>query len=441
MNPLYSPVIYSLFINPFFFESLNMILRLFLFFTVLPVMILFTSCSDQITEEPLVIIHSISDTLRSDGTLKVVFKTFEPALGLVEFSDDRKNLIYAYTAGKRYDTLHSVVLFHLKPQHSYYYRIRAKNSQGQMVSSGWAGITTQNVSYAPPVFQLHMIQIPDPGDCFYIVFPNQKKMLYDAGYSGAVSSIVNYLTAVGCDTLHYAVATHAHADHYGGYQENALLSRFPIQRFFKPRSLYEETYNSVISRIQNANPSLTVTVLERGNSSGNTSSLAIDPRVTITVLSAGAYDLTIDAGNSGGSPKSNVNNESLTMLFKTGQASFLLSGDLEQEAYRAYIQTNPVVNPRVDILKASHHLRIDGINAGVLTATNPIIILASTDSEGGCSGIMHCSALETALSSRADLFRMDAADPVQNFIKKERAHAPGNVVIETDGITIQVRKN
>ncbi len=398
------------------------------------------SCAEQLANDPVVLVHSVSDTLNADGTLTVAFKTYEPALGVVEFSEDNRHFTHAYASGKRYDTIHSVKLFDLKPDRLYHYRIRAKNARGQAAFSGAAEFQTESVSYAPPVFQLHMINIPNPGDCFYIVFPNGKKMLYDAGSGIANNTIVSYLQSAGCDTIHYAVATHAHADHYGSYRWGTIPSQFPIVHFFKPDAHNESTYTHVISVIQSSNPGVTVHELERGNSNANTPVLAIDPNIQIVVMSAGAFDLPIDGNNGGGSPTSNINNESLSMKFTYNHSRFFMCGDLEQEAYRAYIQTNAIADPVVDVLKASHHLRIDGMNTGILSATNPIIIIASTESGGGCSNIMQCPALETALASNADVFRIDAADPNLNRNKRERAQAPGNVVILTDGRTIQITK-
>jgi hypothetical protein len=214
----------------------------------------------------------------------------------------------------------------------------------------------------------------------------------------------------------------------------------PIKNFLKPRSYDESIYNSVFSSIQSGYAGAVMDTLVRGNSNTNTPILNIDSAIQITVMSAGAYDLEIDDGNSGGSPNSNYNNESLTMKFTYGSARFLMTGDLEQEAYRAYIQTNPVTNPVVDVLKASHHLRIDGMNPGILSATNPIIVLASTNSEGGCSGIMQCAALNDVLSFNADLFRIDAVNPTLNRVYRETARDAGHVVVKTDGVSIQVSK-
>ena len=90
------------------------------------------------------------------------------------------------------------------------------------------------------------------GDSILIQSPAGKTMLIDAGDTDAGSRVVADLKARGVTSLDAAVASHAHADHIGGYQ--AVLSQFSVGTFYD--SGYPSTsfiYENLLTTIDQKN--------------------------------------------------------------------------------------------------------------------------------------------------------------------------------------------
>lgn len=86
------------------------------------------------------------------------------------------------------------------------------------------------------------------GDSEFIELPNGETMLIDAGETDKGETVVNDISALGCNKITYLVATHPHSDHIGGMP--AVLDAFdvanaPICRM--PRLLRISTPNFLIS--------------------------------------------------------------------------------------------------------------------------------------------------------------------------------------------------
>jgi len=114
------------------------------------------------------------------------------------------------------------------------------------------------------------------GDSILIQSPGGKTMLVDAGDTDAGSRVVADLKARGVTSLDAAVASHAHADHIGGYQ--AVLSLFSVGTF------YDSGYPSTSSIYENL-----LTTIDQKNikfitpTAGQT--IDFDPAVRVDVLS------------------------------------------------------------------------------------------------------------------------------------------------------------
>lgn len=412
-------------------------------FILVLITIIYFGCAEQINDDNTGVPIEISGIhINADGTVNVSWSTETATLGAVEFGTASGIFNrYAYTARVRYDTVHNVRIFGLSVDSLYRFRVRGITRTGEVYFSKTNSFKVTNATYHPSVLKVHMINVSGNGDCFFMEMPNGKTILYDAGSSSGGYMISGYLNSLNCTTINYAVLTHAHADHYGNYNNGYLPSRYVINNFLRPDScsIDSSLFNTAYNTIQNYSPSAVQYRLHRGQSSANTGVLQMDPSVQITVMSAGADELPIDVGNSGGSPNSNVNNQSLAMIFQYGQARIFMAGDLEQEAYRAFIENNPATNPEVDILKVSHHIRDDGVNLNMLNALKPKIAIACTQSSPNCSGLMQCPALNTLLDFNVDVFRSDAANPNLNRSQGNDAKYYSHVLITTDGATILIQ--
>jgi len=95
------------------------------------------------------------------------------------------------------------------------------------------------------------------GDSILIQSPAGRTMLVDAGDTDAGSRVVADLKARGVTSLDAAVASHAHADHIGGYQ--AALSRFSVGTFYdsgypSTSSIYENLLTTIDQKYIESEP-------------------------------------------------------------------------------------------------------------------------------------------------------------------------------------------
>lgn len=188
--------------------------------------------------------------------------------------------------------------------------------------------------------QVHFIDVGQ-GDSILVRFPGGRTMLVDAG--GRLGSldegrgvgdsvVVPYLHRLGMDKLDVLVVTHAHGDHAGGVPPVAeklhvgalVLSCAPG---------YEELLDLMAP--------LGIPVYRVG--AGHI--LHIDESVEVTIL-APARELPAGA-------EEDLNNASLVLRLDYGQVSFLLTGDIEENAQRALLGSGAVL--QADILKVPHH--------------------------------------------------------------------------------------
>jgi competence protein ComEC len=206
------------------------------------------------------------------------------------------------------------------------------------------------------------------GDSALVVFPRGSTMLVDAGgeihigqprgssmyrdlaespsdedglekdiddSSAGIGEVVvsRFLWSLGLRKLDYALATHAHEDHIGGFQE--VLRNFRVGELLvghSPRSDYE--FDHLIRRARQEH--VRVASLSQGDK------LTIDG-VEVQVLWPPR----------GGENSSSGNDDSIVLDLKYRSVSFVLAGDIEQEAERQLCLANTEM--RADLLKVPHH--------------------------------------------------------------------------------------
>jgi beta-lactamase superfamily II metal-dependent hydrolase len=412
---------------------------------VMAITVLFAQCAEPVDEKPPGL-GEVTVTDEGDGTFLIRWNTDVRTRGAVEYGlDSASYYFYAYAAGVRYQAEHTVRLFGLGTGQRYFFRVRSVSSSGETVFSKDSSLTVDTVTYQPKTLKLHLVDITDPcrngynpGDNFFLEFPNGRTMMYDSGDDDGSATIINYIRSLGYDTIDYGVLTHGHSDHYAGYRYGGIGEAFYFRYFLEPNTQNRSSdFDGTFQKMQVRNPSVQRVTLMRGASSSNQSVLAgIDANVQTIVVSAGADTLPID-GDNGPVDNSKTNNASLTMKFTFGQVSLLMTGDLEKEASRKWLENEPVTSPVVDILKVPHHARNDAVTGGMLLATDPIVAIASTQN-CNCGGLMECDAAELVVGRRVDLFRADLADPNLNRLDPRSGVFKSNVVMTTDGSTIVV---
>ncbi len=188
--------------------------------------------------------------------------------------------------------------------------------------------------------QVHFIDVGQ-GDSILVHFPCGRTMLVDAG--GRLGDIeggrgvgeavvVPYLHRLGMDKLDVLVVTHAHGDHAGGVP--------PVAEKLRVGALVlsgAPDYGELLDLIA----PLKIPVYRVGAGQ----SLHIDDAVEVTVLSP-VRKLAASAAE-------DFNNASLVLRLDYGQVSFLLTGDIEEEAQQALLGSGAEL--QADVLKVPHH--------------------------------------------------------------------------------------
>ncbi len=188
--------------------------------------------------------------------------------------------------------------------------------------------------------QVHFIDVGQ-GDSILVRFPCGRTMLVDAGgrlgdmeggrgVGDAV--VVPYLHRLGMDKLDVLVVTHAHGDHAGGVP--------PVMEKLRVGALVlsgDPDYGELLD--------LTALLEIPVYRVGAGQSLHIDDAVEVMVLFP-ARKLATSAAE-------DLNNASLVLRLDYGQVSFLLTGDIEEEAQQALLDSGAEL--QADVLKVPHH--------------------------------------------------------------------------------------
>lgn len=235
------------------------------------------------------------------------------------------------------------------------------------------------------------------GDAILIRSPVGKTMLVDAGDTDAGSRVVADLQTAGVTGLDAAVATHAHADHIGGYQ--AILSHFTVGTFYDPgypatSSTYEKMLTTIgQKRIRFVTPTAGQTI-------------DLDPNVWIDVISP-------DGNNTG-----EIHDNMLVLRMKYGTVSFLLAGDMPDTLEQRIASS---LQPTT-ILKVGHHGSQTSSSAAFLAATRPKVAIISVGA-GNSYGHPAAGTLSRLRAIGATVYRTDR---------------DGTVTVTTDGNTYSV---
>jgi len=169
--------------------------------------------------------------------------------------------------------------------------------------------------------------------------------------SGGIGEVVvsRFLWSLGLRKLDYAVATHAHEDHIGGFQE--VMRNFRVSELLvghSPRNDYE--FGRLISRAR----------LEHAR----VASLSQGDKLTID-----GVEVQVLWPPPGGENPSSGNDDSIVLYVKYGSVSFILAGDIEEGAETQLCQGDREMH--ADLLKVGHHGSNTSSTQDLLNAVHP----------------------------------------------------------------------
>lgn len=229
-------------------------------------------------------------------------------------------------------------------------------------------------------FQIHFMQLGNNknGDAIYIK-AGDNDILIDAGASDT-STIKKYMNNYVKDNkLEYLIVTHSDEDHLEGmvgtkanpgildsYEIDTLIDFNYVVNETKLYKNYVEKRDNLVS--ENKIKHLTAAeCLDNGNK--DEASYDLGNGISMNILYNKFYFEP---------SKNNNNDHSVVTLFKYNDHNFLLTGDLEEDGEKAFVEHYKNKNfPNVDLYKAGHHGSKTSSNADFLSLIKPSICVAS----------------------------------------------------------------
>ncbi len=211
--------------------------------------------------------------------------------------------------------------------------------------------------------QVHVIDVGQADSI--LVVADGEAMLIDAGEAASASAICTYLEELQITKLKYAVATHGHADHIGGYPQ--VLGAVAAERVMEPAypdSLLPttKTYENFLDAVEACGASLNA--VQAGDS-------FMLGEAKVSVLGPVSEEI------------SDLNNASLILRVEYDDVVCLFTGDAEKPAEEAVLASG--VSLAADFLKVGHHGSDTSTSAAFLAAVKPqyAAISCGVDNEYG----------------------------------------------------------
>ena len=193
------------------------------------------------------------------------------------------------------------------------------------------------------------------GDSALLWLPDGSLMLVDAGTTQTGQAVVDYLTAIGTQSIDHLVATHPHEDHIGGMP--AVLQNFPVFNVWAPEVAADtKTFENFLDAVDSQGLSINVAVA--GTRIYEACGCTVD---VLSPVDGTSYD--------------DLNDWSVVLLVRFGTQSFLLTGDA------SYAITSELGLGHIDVLKVSHHGSDTGTTPELVAALSPTLSVISVGAD------------------------------------------------------------
>ena len=245
------------------------------------------------------------------------------------------------------------------------------------------------------VLSLHFVDIGQ-GDATLIRFPNGKTMMVDAGgepflsYDIGQHVLVPYFRWLRIKKLDYAMLSHPHPDHFGGFA--TLFAHYPPQEFWhNEQTSQHKDYKRMRAALTRAKTRLrtfpTPTTMWIG-------------KVKLEILHPfpGAYEGKTYFW------ALHANDNSLVMLLTYGKIKILMTGDIEERGEE--LLTKRWSTHKIDLLKVPHHGSRTSSTERLLRHVRPRHAVASLG-RANLFGFPHKSVAKRYKSHRIKLWRTD----------------------------------
>jgi len=258
---------------------------------------------------------------------------------------------------------------------------------------------------AKPVYTANHAQLSvlfiDVGqaDSALITLSSGETMLIDAGETSDATTIAEELDERGIRDIDILVATHPHADHIGGMR--SVVEHYDIGSILMP----DMTSQSAVYQ------NLMKAVDERG--------IPVAEAYAGYNFSLGEAECSVVSPDA--DANKDMNNESVVIFLDYLDNEFLFTGDMEEWAEGALLDTS--YNIDADVLKVAHHGSSTGTSPAFLNAVTPQYAVISCG-EGNEYGHPHQATLNELQEAGAEIYRTDRS---------------GDILFLSDGKTLTVQ--
>lgn len=243
------------------------------------------------------------------------------------------------------------------------------------------------------MLEVHFLDIGQ-GDSTLIKY-GEHAMLIDAGENDSGTKVQAYLKSQGVTQLDYVIGTHPDSDHIGGL--DVIIYKFDCDRVMIPDyQKNTKTYRDVLAAMDNKAYHNTLPVPGSQYSLGDAVFTIIAPN--------GNY--------------SSANNNSIGLLLRYGERTFLFTGDAEEEAETDIVANG--IDIDCDVYQVGHHGSKSSSSEVLLNAASPAYAVISCG-EDNQYGHPHAQTLNNFRYRQIQVFRTDEQ---------------GTIVAKTDGTTI-----
>ncbi|MCG0275582.1 MAG: MBL fold metallo-hydrolase [Thermosediminibacteraceae bacterium] len=262
-----------------------------------------------------------------------------------------------------------------------------------------SGFDQEESSTSRGVLEVNFLDVGQ-ADCIFIIFPEGRTMLVDAGNNDDAETVINYIRKKGVKRIDAVVATHPHEDHIGAMDD--VIYNFDIGKVYMPRvTTTTKTFRDFLQALSDKN--LKITPVK----GGMTITLEEDVDVRILAPNSTSYD--------------ELNNYSAVLKITYKNNSFILTGDAEKFSELEMLKKK--YDLKADVLKVGHHGSSSSTSTEFLKSVSPryAVISYAKDNDYGHP---HREVLE-----RLRKYNVKVYTTAEN----------GHIMMESDGNTIKVR--